>query len=341
MNRSGGYRAAGVDIDAANAANAAITAAVESTYGPQVVAGIGAFGGLYDAAEIAALQRPLLVASTDGVGTKTIVAAMTESWRGIGQDLVNHCVNDILVQGAEPLVFLDYLAAAQLDERRVVAVVEGIAAACRDAGCALLGGETAAMPGVYRDGQMDVAGTIVGIVDHADVPDRRAITPGDAIVALPSSGLHTNGYSLARRALDGLDWSQPRADLGGVSISAALLAVHRSYLHAVRRLRTTGVALHGLVHITGGGVVENLPRVVPPGLGATIRRGAWHEPPIFALMQRHGAIDDAEMFRVFNMGLGFLVIVAATDAERVQGGAIVGSITDDHAEVRIESGGAP
>lgn len=339
MSRSTGYTAAGVDIDAANNTKAAIRAAVESTYNAQVLAGMGAFGGLYDAAAIAAAEHPVLVASTDGVGTKTMVAAQMDDWQGIGQDLVNHCINDILVQGAEPLFFLDYIAAAKLDERRVVAVVEGIAAACRAAGCALLGGETAEMPGVYRDRQLDVAGTIVGAVERTRVVDGTAIGAGDAIVALPSTGLHTNGYSLARSVLDGLDWHVGRDDLGGVSIGAALLAIHRSYLQELRRMRADRIAIHGLAHITGGGVVENLPRVLPPGLGATIGRGSWSEPPIFGLIQHRGAIEDAEMFRVFNMGLGFLVVVAHEDADRIPGGSIVGSITADHNEVRIVPGG--
>lgn len=340
MNRSTGYTAAGVDIDAANNTKAAISAAVESTYNAQVLAGMGAFGGLFDAAPLAASERPVLVASTDGVGTKTIVAAQLDDWHGIGQDLVNHCINDILVQGAEPLFFLDYVAAAKLEERRVVAVVEGIATACRAAGCALLGGETAEMPGVYRDGQLDVAGTIVGAVERARVIDGSAIATGDAIVALPSTGLHTNGYSLARSVLGGLDWQAARSDLGGVSIGAALLAIHRSYLQELRQMRADGIAIHGLAHITGGGVVENLPRVLRPGLGATIERGSWSEPPIFGLIQRHGTIEDAEMFRVFNMGLGFLVVVAPEDAGRVAGGSIVGSITEDHDQVRITPGTA-
>jgi phosphoribosylformylglycinamidine cyclo-ligase len=254
------------------------------------------------------MAHPVLVASTDGVGTKTMVAARLGRWDTIGQDLVNHCVNDILVQGARPLFFLDYVASSQLDPEQVAAVVGGMAVACRAAGCALIGGETAEMPGVYKPGEIDVAGTIIGLVEKSELIDGRRICAGDTVLGLPSSGPHTNGYSLARRALAALDWHSPRAELGA-SIGQALLAVHRSYLPAVSALLAAGVDVRGLAHITGGGLLDNPPRVLPPGLGVTLYRGRWSEPPIFGLIQRQGDISDQEMAHVFNLGLGMLVFV--------------------------------
>ncbi len=316
MTETHTYAEAGVDISAGTRAVELMTGAVRATYGPEVLAGIGAFGGLFDATRLKSYTSPVLVASTDGVGTKTKVAARLRRWDTIGRDLVNHCVNDILVQGAEPLFFLDYVASAKLDARQVATVVTGVAEACRQAGCALLGGETAEMPGVYVPGELDLAGTIVGVVERASVIDGSRIQPGDAIVGLPSSGLHTNGYSLARRALANLDWSAGLQPAGGsTSIGDALLAVHRSYLGEVRALLRAGVDVRGLAHITGGGFVDNLPRILPPGLGAVIRRGTWPEPPIFALIQRSGTIADAEMFHVFNMGLGMLAVVPADQVQ--------------------------
>jgi phosphoribosylformylglycinamidine cyclo-ligase len=291
---------------------------------------MGAFGGLYDAARLHTLAAPVLVASTDGVGTKTKVAARLGRWEYIGADLVNHCVNDILVQGAQPLFFLDYVASAQLDPAQVARIVQSMAEACRAAGCALLGGETAEMPGVYEPGAVDVVGTIVGLVERAQILDGSRIAPGDAVLGLPSSGLHTNGYSLARRVLDALDWDAPHADLEGTP-GEALLAPHRSYLEPVARLRQAGVEVRGLAHITGGGVVDNLPRILTAGLGAHIWRGTWPEPPIFGLIQRLGSIDSAEMFHVFNMGLGMLAVVPPEQVATAQAAlpdalAVVGEI---------------
>ena len=308
MTQGDAYARAGVDIAAGSRATQLMRTAVRATYGPEVLSDTGSFGGLFDASALKGMGAPVLVASTDGVGTKTMVAARLNRWDTIGQDLVNHCVNDILVQGARPLFFLDYIAAGQLDAERAAAVVGGVAAACAQNGCALLGGETAEMPGVYAPEQLDLAGTVVGVVERARIIDGARIRPGDVILALPSSGLHTNGYSLARRALAGLDWGAPHPDLGA-TVGDALLAVHRSYLQPVTALLSAGVDVRGLAHITGGGVVDNLPRVLPPGVGAVIRRGAWPEPPLFALIQRAGSVSDAEMFHVFNMGLGMLVVV--------------------------------
>ncbi|MFP4438237.1 MAG: phosphoribosylformylglycinamidine cyclo-ligase [Chloroflexaceae bacterium] len=313
------YRAAGVDIAAATRAKELMAAAVRATHGPAVLAGMGAFGGCFDTGlALAGVESPILVASTDGVGTKTLVAAAMQRYDTVGQDLVNHCVNDILVQGARPLFFLDYIAAAQLDPAMVAAVVDGVAQACRAASCALLGGETAEMPNIYVPGAFDLAGTIVGVVAREQMLPRTDLAPGDAILALPASGLHTNGYSLARRLVEQHSaYDACPVELGGASIGAALLAVHRSYLEEVTRLRTT-VPVKALAHITGGGVLDNLPRVWAAAteqtghrLGAVIRRGTWEVPPIFDLLLRLGNIPEQEAFHAFNMGLGMLVILPA------------------------------
>jgi phosphoribosylformylglycinamidine cyclo-ligase len=310
------YRDSGVDIDKANEATRAIARLVKDTWGPEVLSEIGHFGGLFSMPRDC--EEPVLVSSMDGVGTKLIVARMVGRYDTIGQDLVNHCVNDILVQGARPLFFLDYIAAGALEPRMVASVVEGLARACRENGCALIGGETAEMPGLYRGEDFDLAGTIVGIVDRKDVIDGSRIAAGDVVFALPSNGLHTNGYSLARRVVFeamGMDASA-RVDELGRSVADELLRVHRSYLQPVRELGNK-VRLKGLAHITGGGVVENLPRILPDGCGAEIRKGACPTPPIFALLMREGDVAEGEMYRVFNMGMGMLVVVSPEDAPRV------------------------
>jgi phosphoribosylformylglycinamidine cyclo-ligase len=307
------YAAAGVNIAAATRANELMGAAVRSTYGPAVLAGMGAFGGCFDAGlALAGLAAPVLVASTDGVGTKTVVAAALGRYDTVGQDLVNHCVNDILVQGARPLFFLDYVASARLDPEQVAAIVGGVAAACRAVGCALLGGETAEMPDVYAPGAFDLAGTIVGAVDRAAMLPRPDVAPGDALLALPSTGLHTNGYSLARRiaAQDGYD-ARP-AILDGQSVGEALLAVHRCYLAEVEALRAA-VPLKALAHITGGGVLDNLPRALPAGLGAQIERGSWAIPPICAYLVERGGLAEQEAYHALNMGLGMLAVIPAAN----------------------------
>lgn len=304
------YQSAGVDIEAGERAVELMKAAVQSTYGQEVLAGIGAFGGLYDAAALRAADDTILVASTDGVGTKTKLAAQMGRWDGIGHDIVNHCVNDILVQGARPLFFLDYIAASKLDPVQVATVVGGIAAACRAVGAALLGGETAEMPGVYEPGAFDLVGTIVGVVRRAELIDGSRIQPGDTLLGLPSSGLHTNGYSLARKVF--ADWDLLAAPPGlDLPLGDALLAPHICYLDPISRLRQTGIDVKGLAHITGGGIVGNLPRILPDGLGARLSWGSWPVPALFGLLRRAGNIDGAEMFRVFNMGLGILVVVPA------------------------------
>lgn len=311
------YSRAGVDIEAGNRATELMKAAVHATYTPQVLSQTGAFGGLYDASALKAMTAPVLVASTDGVGTKTMVAAELKRWDTIGQDLVNHCVNDILVQGAVPLFFLDYVASSKLDPEQIAAVVSGCAQACREVGAALLGGETAEMPGVYQPNELDLAGTIIGIVEKGRIVDGSRIKPGDVLMALPSTGLHTNGFSLARKCLAALDWSVEYPGLD-TSIGEALLAVHRCYLKEIQALWAANVDIRGLAHITGGGVIDNLPRIFPAGVGAVLHRGTWHEPAIFKLIQEQGEIADAEMFHAFNMGLGMLVVLPAEHVEPAQ-----------------------
>lgn len=317
MEQENAYKQAGVDIAAGQRAVDLMKAAVRATHGTEVLASIGAFGGLYDASAMTRMEAPVLVASTDGVGTKTMVAAHMHQWDTIGHDLVHHCVNDILVQGARPLFFLDYVASSRLDADQVATIVRGMASACQEAGCALLGGETAEMPGIYQPGEIDLVGMIVGVVDRAKIIDGSRIQAGDVLLGLPSTGLHTNGYSLARKILESLDWNAPLPDLG-CSIGVALLAPHRSYLAPVQRLWAVGVDVRGLAHITGGGLVDNLPRIIPSGFGAVVQRGSWPELPIFGLIQRIGALSDAEMFHVFNMGIGLVVVVPPGDGAQAQ-----------------------
>ncbi|MFZ1399531.1 MAG: phosphoribosylamine--glycine ligase, partial [Candidatus Promineifilaceae bacterium] len=310
------YAAAGVDLTAGNRATKLMKTAVHSTFGPEVLSGVGSFGGLFDISVAKGMAQPVLVASTDGVGTKTMVAAALNRWDTIGHDIVNHCINDILVQGARPLFFLDYVASAKLNPEQIATVVGGIAAACRAAGVALLGGETAEMPGVYQQGELDLVGTVVGLVDRAKLIDGSRIATGDAILGLPSSGLHTNGFTLARQALAKLDWTAVHPQLND-TIGNTLLTPHRSYLADVQAVQAAGVEIRGLAHITGGGLVDNPPRIFPAGLGATIRRGSWPVPPIFALIQQQGQISNAEMAHVFNLGLGMLVIVPREQVDLV------------------------
>jgi phosphoribosylformylglycinamidine cyclo-ligase len=310
------YAASGVNIDEGTRAVELMKAAVKSTHGPQVLAGIGAFGGMFDASALKAMRSPVLVASTDGVGTKTKVGARVGRWDTVGQDLVNHCVNDILVQGAHPLFFMDYVAAAKLDAVQVSTIVSGMAEACKQNGCALLGGETAEMPGVYQDGEIDVAGTIVGVVERDAAIDGSRIQAGDVILALSSTGLHTNGYSLARRVLGELDWAQPYAQLGG-TIGEALLAVHRPYLREVSCLQSadTGIDIRGMAHITGGGLPDNFPRILSDDLAGVFHKGAWPMNPIFEMIQELGHVPDADMFCAFNMGIGLCIVLPKAQAQ--------------------------
>jgi phosphoribosylformylglycinamidine cyclo-ligase len=312
------YKASGVDIDAGNEIVRRIKRLARSTFIPGVLSDIGAFGGLFSL-EPSAAGDTILVASADGVGTKLKVAFLAGRHQTIGQDLVNHCVNDILVQGATPLFFLDYFATGTLLPDIAVAVIEGLAAACRANGCALLGGETAEMPGFYADGEYDLAGFIVGRVARDALIDGRMIVPGDVLVALPSSGLHTNGYSLARRIVFekmALTVDHPFPDLG-VSVGEALLAPHRSYLPVISSLLPSGL-IKGMAHITGGGITENLPRSLPEGIHAVVDRSAWEIPTIFRVLQDAGGVPDGDMLRIFNMGVGMILIVSAADLDRVR-----------------------
>lgn len=300
------YAAAGVDLEAGQAVLRGIAAAVKSTYTPAVRAGLGSFGGVFSAAALAGMSEPLLVATTDGVGTKVILAAQLQQYRNLGLDIVNHCANDLLVQGARPLFLLDYVAADRLSPAVIVKLVEGMADGCRQLGCALLGGETAEMPGVYATDRFDLAATMVGCVDRPALLPRADVAAGDVIVGLRSSGPHTNGYSLIRRVFSA---DQLREDQ---ELAAALLAPHRAYGPLLTpHLRT----VKALAHITGGGFEENLPRVLPEGLRALLRWGSWPLPQVFQRIQREGGIADAEMRRVFNLGLGMLVVLAASEVE--------------------------
>ena len=310
------YQDAGVDIDAATRALGGIAEMVRSTRTADTLSDLGSFGGLYRVPR--GLESPVLVASTDGVGTKLKVAIKTGRHDTVGEDLVNHCVNDILVQGARPLFFLDYLGLGKLEEGVVEALVSGVARGCRANGCALLGGETAEMPDLYAPGEYDLAGTIVGIVEEGRVLDGSAIAEDDAIIAIASDGLHTNGYSLARRIVFGemgLTPDDPFPDETG-TVADVLLRVHRSYLASVTPLLEDGV-VRGLAHITGGGLLDNLPRILPEGRAARIEQDSWEVPPVFRVLQRSGGVDDREMFRAFNMGVGMVAVTASADADSV------------------------
>jgi phosphoribosylformylglycinamidine cyclo-ligase len=302
------YADAGVDIDEGNRAVSLIRRTIASTHTAQVLGGIGAFSGLF-ALEPGSPNGRVLASSTDSVGTKVKVAIATGRHRGIGMDLVNHCVNDILCCGAEPLFFLDYYATGKLVPEQLAELIDGIAEACRAAGCALIGGETAEMPGVYALGDYDIAGFIVGSVEASAIIDGSRVQAGDVLLALPSSGLHTNGYSLVRHivAEHELQWSDvlPGTDAPLVDL---LLEPHRCYLHAIRELRTQ-TDVRAMAHITGGGVIDNVPRVLPEGLAATIDRATWTVPPVFNAIQRAGGVHLEEMWRTFNMGVGMVVIV--------------------------------
>jgi phosphoribosylformylglycinamidine cyclo-ligase len=313
------YKASGVDIDAGNETVRRIRGLARSTFTPAVLSDIGSFGGLFRL-DAERMRDPVLVASADGVGTKLKVAFLANRHDTVGADLVNHCVNDILVQGAEPLFFLDYLATGRLSPAVAESIVSGMAAACRENGCALLGGETAEMPGFYADGEYDIAGFIVGAVRKERLITGRGITVGDVLVGVPSSGLHTNGYSLARRIVFehlalAVDAHVPEL---GRTLGEALLEVHRSYLPIVHPLLEGG-RIKGMAHITGGGITDNLPRVLPHGTGAVVRMKSWEAPPIFRFLQDAGRVSNDEMLRTFNMGIGLVIVTAPDNAEPLVG----------------------
>ena len=311
------YREAGVDISTAAVAKERIKALARSTFSPAVLTEIGSFGGMFRA-DLSRYREPVLVASTDGVGTKIKVAIAAGVHDTVGYDLVAHCVDDILVQGATPLFFLDYIALGKMDPVRVEQIVSGLTRACVEFGCPLLGGETAEMPGTYAEDDYDLAGFIVGVVDRARALPRR-VAEGDVLLGLPSSGLHTNGYSLARRVLFERMGLAPDTHLSelGTTVAAALLAPHRSYVAALEPLLERD-KVGALAHITGGGFPGNVPRVLPEGLGARVRRGSWEVPAVFRLIQRGGEVADDEMYRTFNMGIGMVVCVSPADLHEVE-----------------------
>jgi phosphoribosylformylglycinamidine cyclo-ligase len=313
MTKPISYSDAGVSIDNANLAVAKIRDFAKSTFNERTLTEIGSFGGMFSAA-FPEMSEPVLVASADGVGTKLKIAFDTNVHDTIGQDLVNHCVNDILVQGAKPLFFLDYFATGTLSPDVTASVVEGIAIACRENGCALLGGETAEMPGFYKDGEYDLAGFIVGIVDKSKVIDGKNISAGDAVLGLPSNGLQTNGYSLARKLFFEVGNFQADSYVEelGETVGEALLKKHTSFLKPLENLLDSG-HIKGLAHITGGGFLENIPRILPENVSVEINRGSWTELPVFGLMQKLGSVEENEMFRTFNMGIGMILICAEED----------------------------
>lgn len=312
------YKTSGVDIDAGNETVRRIKQLAKSTFTPGVLSEIGSFGGLFKL-DTSAWTEPVLVSSADGVGTKLKVAFMANQHNTIGVDLVNHCVNDILVQGAVPLFFLDYLATGKLLPEVAEQIVHGLARACQDNGCALLGGETAEMPGFYHDGEYDVAGFIVGAVDRARLIDGKSITAGDVLIGLPSNGLHTNGYSLARKIVFEelklkVDTHVP--DLGE-TVGQALLRPHRSYLQVIKPLLSKG-QIKGMAHITGGGITDNLPRVLPPGTAARVNRTSWRVPAIFRWLGESGRVPEYDLRRALNMGIGMILVVGKNDVDAVR-----------------------
>ena len=312
------YSDAGVDINAATRATDKIKELARRTFNERTLSEIGSFGGMFDGA-FPKLKQPVLVASADGVGTKLKIAFLAGIHHTVGRDLVNHCVNDILVQGARPLFFLDYAATGKLLPEVVGSIVEGVANGCRENGCVLLGGETAEMPDFYASGEYDIAGFIVGVADREKVIDGSQIKPGDELLALPSVGLHTNGYSLARKLfleVAGYDIDRNVDELG-MTVGAALLQPHVSYLKPLDPLLDSGM-IKGLAHITGGGLTDNLPRILPDGCAAEINKGSWPVLPVFNVMQQIGNVTDAEMYRTFNMGVGMVLVVSANDHTEVR-----------------------
>jgi phosphoribosylformylglycinamidine cyclo-ligase len=337
------YTRAGVDIDLGNKVKSALPQMLRATHRPEVLGKVGGFGGLFEL-DVRKYQQPVLVSSVDGVGTKLKLAFALDRHDTIGQDLVNHCVNDITVLGAEPLFFLDYLGTGRLEPRVFTDIIRGFAKACAENHCALIGGETAQMPGFYQPGEYDVSGTIVGVVEKSQMLDGKAVCAGDAVIGLASSGLHTNGYSLARKIFFEQLGLKPRSYLPELrnTIGKELLKVHVSYGPLVQKLlkkfnvgqasrlsrksrtelsstdRRDGFpTIRALAHITGGGFVDNIPRVLPKGCDVIIRKGTWDVLPIFRLIEAKGGVPEAELYQVFNMGIGMVVIVGADKADEV------------------------
>ena len=309
------YARAGVDVDLANKLKRGIDAFVRQTHGPQVLGKIGGFGGLFRAS-FPGMRDPVLVTSVDGVGTKLKIAFAMDKHDTVGMDLVNHCVDDIAVLGARPLFFLDYIGCERLEPRVFQQLLRGFSRACRGAGCALLGGETAQMPGLYRKGEYDLAGCIVGVVDRTKIIDGSKIEPNDVVLGLASNGLHTNGYSLARKILFEKMRLKPSSPLPGstITVGEELLRVHKNYQPLLSKV-SVGV-IKGLAHITGGGLIDNLPRILPSNCDAVIETKSWRVPSIFQILQKNGNVDTQEMYQVFNMGIGMVLVVSERDAER-------------------------
>ncbi len=331
------YTSAGVDVDLGNQVKRGIQRQVRSTHGPEVLGKIGGFGGLFQP-DLSGMSEPVLVSSVDGVGTKLKVAFLTGRHDTIGQDLVNHCINDIAVIGAKPLFFLDYLASASLDPAIFSEILRGFAKACRDGGCALIGGETAQMPGMYQPGEYDVAGTIVGVVDKPKMLDGSKVAVGDILLGLPSHGLHTNGYSLARDVLFRKLKLKPESVVDGIpgTLSSELLKVHKNYQPLMASLPDG--ALKAAAHITGGGLVDNLPRVLPKRCNAVIDTASWKVPRIFNLIAEGGRVPSDEMHQVFNMGIGMVLIVSAEDAPslaKLTRAKVIGHVTKGTGKVKF------
>jgi phosphoribosylformylglycinamidine cyclo-ligase len=337
------YRDAGVDIDEAQRALRTVSGQIRETYGPQVISGIGGFGGLFRA-DFGDMSQPVLVSSIDGVGTKTKVAAMVGEFRGLGFDIVNHSANDILCQGARPLFFLDYYGCSHLHSDVFEQVVSGMAEACKELGIALIGGETAEMPGVYHDEEVDVVGSIIGVVDFERKLPRGKVQPGDAVIGIASSGLHTNGFSLARRALFEVGGLSVRDEVPGLgaTVGEALLRPHRAYVNAVLPLLEDD-HVYAVAHITGGGLYDNIPRVLPANTRVMIEKRAWTPPPIFTLIQETGNIPEVDMYRTFNMGIGLTLMVDRVAApgivqrlnEAGESAAIIGEVQSGPQEVQL------
>ncbi|HZR18572.1 MAG TPA: phosphoribosylformylglycinamidine cyclo-ligase [Verrucomicrobiae bacterium] len=347
------YAQAGVDIDLGNKVKATLPRLLAATHRPEVLGKVGGFGGLF-ALNTRKYRQPVLVSSVDGVGTKLKIAFAMGRHDSIGQDLVNHCVNDIAVLGAEPLFFLDYLGTGKLEPRVFAEILQGFAKACAENHCALIGGETAQMPGFYQPGEYDVSGTIVGVVDKDRMLDGKAIRPGDAVIGLAASGLHTNGYSLARKILFEQMKLEPRGRLPGLagSVGEELLKVHVSYGPLIQKLlkkfnRAGVLAIKGLAHITGGGFIDNIPRVLPRNCDVVIRKGTWEVLPIFEILRREGAVPEPELYQVFNMGIGMTVIVASDKVQAIrkfiaaeqQKAWVIGEVVKGRGRVRVVAQG--
>ncbi len=322
------YADAGVDITSADRSKQRIKMLARKTFNRHVLSEIGGFGGLF-ALDLEKFPNPVLVSSADGVGTKLKVAFELGIHHTVGQDLVNHCVNDIAVQGATPLFFLDYLATGKLDNEIIETVVQGISEACRANGCALIGGETAQMPGFYADGEYDLAGTIIGAVNRDRIITGETIQVGDVLLGLPSNGLHTNGYSLARKLLFEVAKYHPDHYVNELKdkAGAALMRTHRSYFAIIKKLTTADV-VSGMAHITGGGITENLPRILPKGMGAVVDLASWQVPPVFEHLQALGSVDRDEMFRTFNMGIGLIAVIPAEKLKKAK--AILNRANERH-----------